>query len=438
MNLDYNIFFELAVIPLDIMICIFLELRYSRRSKINKAYRRFAYFVAIATITDVLTAVVTSARAQIPNPIHYFFNTADSMLAAATGVTFFMYMYAYVKGESQIRYISVYILLVVDYIVLLTNPFTHLVFYYDENGNYIHQVLFVPVAYVAPILFFVIGCGFMLTHWRAYKKSQIYVMIIAMVITGAVFLLQMLFFDNYLITFFMASLGSFVIYMSLETPDYEKLLETMEQLQESREKEAVALAQAKLSKEVMLALSQAVDAKDHYTNGHSLRVAEYSRLIAERMGKDEKAQEDIYCVGLLHDIGKIGVHEDILNKKGKLTAEEFNEIKSHTVTGYEILKSITGIPGLSTGARWHHEKYDGSGYPDGLKGEDIPELARIICLADCYDAMTSRRSYSNPKPQNEVRAEIIRCKGAHFDPDIADVMVAIIDDDKDFTLREKV
>ena len=142
-------------------------------------------------------------------------------------------------------------------------------------------------------------------------------------------------------------------------------------------------------------------------------------------------------MGLLHDIGKIGVQEDILNKKGKLTPEEFDLIKSHTVTGFEILKTITEIPGLSTGARWQHERFDGKGYPDGLKGLEIPEEARIICLADSYDAMTSRRSYSTPKNQKEVREEIIRCRGTQFDPDIADVLVSMIDEDEGFYMRER-
>ena len=143
-------------------------------------------------------------------------------------------------------------------------------------------------------------------------------------------------------------------------------------------------------------------------------------------------------MGLLHDIGKIGVPEEILNKRGSLTEEEFDEIKKHTVTGYDILHTITEIPGLSTGARWHHERFSGKGYPDDLLGDDIPEEARIICVADSYDAMTSKRVYASPKSQEEVRAEIVRCRGTQFDPDIADAMLEIIDEDKEFKLREIV
>ena len=193
----------------------------------------------------------------------------------------------------------------------------------------------------------------------------------------------------------------------------------------------------RINREMMLALSRTVDAKDHYTNGHSERVAAYSAEIAKRMGKNAEFQDMIYGIGLLHDIGKIGIPEEIINKTGRLTDEEFARIKEHTVIGYEILKNINDMPQLRTGARSHHEKYDGSGYPDGLAGEDIPEVARIICVADCYDAMTSTRTYSKPKDQSVVRAEIIRCKGKHFDPVIADVMVSMIDDDKNFIMNER-
>ncbi len=437
MSLDYNIYLEVAAIPLDIILCIFLNLRYKKKSKSIIALKRFAVLVLIATTVDVATAIVTSAHGLVPNWIHYIFNTTDSLIASITGVFFIKYIRTYVKNnEFKKRYITIQVLLFINVLLLVTNPLTHLVFSYDENGNYIHEVLFVPVAYGFPILFFVIGCVFMYVHWKHYKRMQVITMGWAVIIVAIVFALQMLFFDTLLITFFVTSLGVLVIYLSLESPDYERLLDTMYKLRESKAKEAAAVAKERLSKEIMIALSQAVDAKDHYTKGHSTRVAEYSKLIAEKLGKSEEECEEIYYMGLLHDIGKIGVPEEILNKKGRLTSEEFGEIKKHTVTGYDILHTITEIPGLSTGARWHHERYGGKGYPDGLHGNDIPEEARIICVADSYDAMTSKRVYASPKTQSEVRAEILRCKGTQFDPEMADAMIDIIDEDKGFKLRE--
>lgn len=440
MTLDYNIFLEVAVIPLDIVLCIFLVMRYTNPTKVNIAFRRFAFCVLFADMVDVATAVVTSAHEAVPNPVHYLFNTADSILAALSGFLFIYYVYAYADMDrTALRWRDTLnkCLLALDILLLLTNPLTGWVFTYDAGGKYIHQALFVPVAYGFPILFFAIGSAFMLIHRENYKPIQVKVMLLSIVTAAILFLSQMLFYDNVLITFFVASIGVLVIFLSLETPDYVELVRTLTELHETQAREAAAQAKVHLSQEVMMALSKAVDAKDHYTNGHSERVAKYSRLIMERLGGSKKDQDDIYAMGLLHDIGKIGVQESIINKKGSLTDEEFENIKSHTMIGWDILKTITEIPGLSTGARWHHERYEGGGYPDGLAGDDIPFEARIICVADSYDAMTSKRSYSHPKPQAEVREELLRCSGTQFDPEVAAAMIELIDEDDQFLLREE-
>ena len=204
----------------------------------------------------------------------------------------------------------------------------------------------------------------------------------------------------------------------------------------AQEIEARTAAFEVLSKQIVQTLAAAIDAKDTYTNGHSDRVASYSREIAKRYGYDEKAQEDIYMMGLLHDVGKIGVPDEIINKPGKLTDEEFASIKEHPIIGDRILKKVSRMPKLAIGARWHHERYDGRGYPDGLKGDDILEEARIIAVADAYDAMTSHRSYRDVLPQEVVRAEIEKGKGTQFDPVFADIMLQMIDEDKDYLMHE--
>ena len=189
------------------------------------------------------------------------------------------------------------------------------------------------------------------------------------------------------------------------------------------------------SEQVIHALSGAIDAKDSYTNGHSARVAVYARELARRLGKSAEKIAEIYNVALLHDVGKIGIPNSIINKPGKLNDSEYMTIKGHVMKGYEILKQISEMPGLSVGARWHHERYDGKGYPDGKKGENIPEIARIICVADCYDAMSSDRIYREALPQFMVREEIERNKGTQFDPIIADVMLQMIDEDVEYKMR---
>ena len=188
--------------------------------------------------------------------------------------------------------------------------------------------------------------------------------------------------------------------------------------------------------QTVTALSEAVDAKDRYTSGHSKRVAEYARMIAARMGKSKKEQEEIYRAGLLHDVGKIRIPVEIINKPGRLTDEEFNIIKIHPVTGYHILRGISGNSDIAIAAKYHHERYDGKGYPNGLEGENIPESARILGVADSYDAMTSNRSYRNALPQDVVRAEIEKGKGTQFDPYVADVMLQLMDEDTEYNMKQ--
>lgn len=207
--------------------------------------------------------------------------------------------------------------------------------------------------------------------------------------------------------------------------EVEKQTRTAEQRREKVER---------LSMQIMLTLGETIDAKDKYTNGHSVRVAQYAREIAKRAGKSMQEQEDIYYIGLLHDIGKIGIPNQIINKTSGLTDEEYKIMKDHTKIGADILGTMTEIPGLSIGAHWHHELYNGSGYPDGLKGKDIPEIARIIGVSDAYDAMTSKRSYRDVMPQEDVKAELRKGSGTQFDPEFVEIMLQMMEEDVDYRL----
>ncbi len=178
------------------------------------------------------------------------------------------------------------------------------------------------------------------------------------------------------------------------------------------------------------AIARTIDAKDTYTNGHSKRVGIYSREIAKALNLTDEEVENIYYIALLHDIGKISIPLDILNKPGKLTDEEFEIMKTHTTAGGKILEGISTIPHIVEGAMYHHEKYVGGGYPKGLKGEDIPFIARIICCADCYDAMATRRTYKEPYTKEKIISEFERCSGSQFDPEIAKIVIELIKEDK--------
>ena len=178
----------------------------------------------------------------------------------------------------------------------------------------------------------------------------------------------------------------------------------------------------KFINEMISAFGKCIDMKDKYTNGHSFRVAKYTELFARNMGYSDEELEDIYNIALLHDIGKISIPDHILGKQAKLDDEEYAIIKSHAQNGYEILKDIEIMPNLSLGAGCHHERIDGKGYPRGLKGDEIPPVAKIIAVADTFDAMYSSRPYRKKMKLEDVMAEINRVKGTQLSEEVVDVV----------------
>lgn len=182
-------------------------------------------------------------------------------------------------------------------------------------------------------------------------------------------------------------------------------------------------------------LRQTVEAKDPYTRGHSDRVSEYSVLIGKKLGLDEKTLHILKIGGLFHDIGKIGIPDSILLKESKLSDEEYSQIKNHPMIGVHMLGDAAIFTDILPIVKHHHERYDGRGYPSQLVGDDIPYVARIAAVADTFDAMTSKRSYRDSLPIDVVRAEIERCSGTQFDPNIAKVFLSIMDNDFDL-IRE--
>lgn len=181
-------------------------------------------------------------------------------------------------------------------------------------------------------------------------------------------------------------------------------------------------------REVMESFAGFIDAKDKYTAGHSDRVAKYSAIIARRLHFTEDEIKQVSYSGQLHDCGKIGIPGAILNKPEKLDDDEFLTIKSHTTTGYDILKNLHSVPSAAIAARYHHERYDGMGYPDGLKGEEIPLIARIICVADAFDAMNSTRVYRQKLEHCQIISQLKKNRGKQFDPGVIDLFLDILRD----------
>lgn len=182
--------------------------------------------------------------------------------------------------------------------------------------------------------------------------------------------------------------------------------------------------------EILSTVTSLIDAKDSYTAGHSERVALYSRMIAQKMDFSDDEILHIYYSAQLHDCGKIGIPEGILNKPGRLTDDEFVVIKEHTIRGYNTLKYLQTIPSAAVAARHHHERYDGKGYPDGLKGKEIPVVARIVCVADAFDAMNSSRVYRAKLERAKIIEQLVNGKGTQFDADIVDIMLELIEEGK--------
>lgn len=192
--------------------------------------------------------------------------------------------------------------------------------------------------------------------------------------------------------------------------------------------EKASLKDREIICQAMETFAHLVDAKDQYTQEHSIRVALYSEEIARRMGKSEEEVTLIKYIALVHDCGKIGVPDAVLNKKGALNGGEKEIVNSHTVLGGNVLHHFTAIEGIREGALYHHERYDGTGYPKGLAGEEIPLCARIICIADAYDAMSSDRCYRKHLSKEKILEELTSNSGKQFDPDLVRYMINMIED----------
>lgn len=206
----------------------------------------------------------------------------------------------------------------------------------------------------------------------------------------------------------------------------QKLEDMRNSLQEELDEKTGQLENVTL--QAITTIANIIDAKDEYTKGHSIRVAEYAVALARRMGKSEEQIGKLHYIALLHDIGKIGVPDSVLNKPSKLTDVEMGLIQKHTTIGADILKDIKSLENAEIGAKYHHERYDGTGYPCGLAGNDIPETARIIGIADSYDAMTSDRVYRKKLSPEKVREQLTEGMGKQFDPELIRIFLELLDE----------
>ncbi len=309
-------------------------------------------------------------------------------------------------------------------VLLVVSQFTGLYYTFDAQNNYHRSPLHV-ICYAVPFLIVLLQEWMLIRYRKRFKSRMIWSIVVWIALPTLSSVLQIFFYGISLI-----NMTTVLIVIVFYTYALNYLNEVAERAR-MRELESYKEAQRKefaMFEQTTEALANAIDAKDRYTSGHSLRVALYSRQIAQRAGCPPETCEQVYFAALLHDVGKIGINDDIINKIGKLTDEEFRQIKIHPILGDQILSSIEQAPFLRVGAHYHHERFDGRGYPDGLTGDQIPEIARIIAVADAYDAMTSNRSYREPLDRDAVRAELETGAGTQFDPGYAEIMLQIMEE----------
>lgn len=362
-----------------------------------------------------------SGMVRISNGLVYFFQIFIPHLVTR-------YIYDLLRNEGELRskpkQLQVCeILFVIGTVLIIISQFTGLYYTFDAQNNYQRSPGYI-LCYIIPFLIILLQESALIQYREKLNRNLVISITLSIALPSVMSIVQIFCYGVSLTN--MAMVVMVIVFftyalMGMNDSVVQAKNREIESYKEAQRKERVIFEQT------AEALANAIDAKDKYTHGHSTRVAMYSRQIAEKAGLPEEECKKVYFEALLHDVGKIGVHDDIINKEGRLTDEEFRQIKLHPVFGNQILSSIQLSPYLSLGAHYHHERYDGTGYPDGLAGEAIPESARIISVADAYDAMTSSRSYRSPIPPEKVRMELEEGIGKQFDPKFARIMLDLID-----------
>lgn len=443
MELGYDISFTIAAIVIDVVLFLILSIHYSSTNLVNKRFRYFLLAGISMFILNIVTVITNAIAARLPNAFNIAFNSVYFLSTVLTSVLFFYYCCSFaLKGASKkTKNIFLYANLfgaALYVAALIVNGFTGFYFYFDYalEFPYKHGWFFLPISLFSLVFVFESIAVFIIKR-KQFNNRQIICTTLFYAVFFISYGLQLLFFEKTLLSDFGCAVGSLIVFFSIETPDYAKLMATLKELNElkgSLENQVQARTEElnrekasyeELTLETLYSLANLIDAKDHYTNGHSLRVAAYARGMAKTLGLSEADTEQIFLAGLIHDVGKIGIPEAILCKPGKLDDAEFRIIQSHSAIGGEILHGIKEFPSFQQVARNHHERYDGKGYPDALAGEDIPYFARIVTVADCFDAMTSDRSYRSALDDEVALQELRSGSGTQFDPELVEAFESL-------------
>lgn len=437
--LSFNINFELATLILLFVLHFYLSRHYYGRSKINDGLRRVVFAEIVLICFDIISTITITFIKTLPLWLNYLTNTMYFALIGATTL-FLVYFieifsekdepYKKLNHANQIVYIAYVILLIV-------NIPTGIVFSL-KGRKYTHGSIY-DIVYIYPalllleciIIFFCIRSSID-TLRRGYL-----IFLLAFSAVGPA--LQLFVFPNVLLSNVTPGLSMFMGLLLVVSPNYNELVNRKKDLEKAKaelEKEVVDRTQesrikeeksAAIVSETVEALKTMIDDSNVNKRNHTANVSNLSVLIAKELGMGYEEREKIYQMALVHDIGLIGIDEDVALKNGVYTEEERREMERHTVIGDQILKAITELPDLSVAARSHHERFDGKGYPDHLKGNEIPIYARIVCVADAYDAMTEPRPYRQVFTDEDVKEEFERCSGKQFDPKIVRALFHVLE-----------
>ena len=440
-KLAYNTHLEAAAFFFLLMLYAYLRKKYYTQNFVNRTFRRLVACQLVAILLDIAAAVGVSFSEYIPMWVNLALNT---LYFASTGFLFYtLHLFLISFGLKKKLGTSLLVFsktVLVMFLLALSANIPFGIFFTFKDGNYERgplNFLFIAI----PLIFFAECCWtFMLIRKRVTKLIYFVLLtLLVMSVVGPV--LQFTLFPNILLSNFFSLFSLILCLFALVSPDYSELtkkraelFELQQHLEDKAARESEKIHRRDKQKEVLFgqiidALAETIDAGDPNRTKHSENVAELSRQIAYRMLMLKSDVQKVYYTAILHDIGIIGVPEEISGKQGKLTDEEFEQIKKHSEIGERILSRISEIPEMASAVRSHHERFDGSGYPDGLAGKDIPLAARIIAVADSYDAMVHERSYKEKMTMKEAAEELKRQAGKQFDPDVVAAALEILSDE---------
>lgn len=439
--MNYNISYSIAATIIGIALVTILFVSYSSKNLLSKRFKVFLCSTITMYVMNILTVFTNEVANKMPEWVSYLLNGLYFASSNSVAFLFLVYVITLVYQSDKDNPIVKKLfnanqyLLGLNCVLLFMNSFTGIFFNFD-GGTYNHGPAYLWVN-VITLLFVVESLLFFVIKRKGYSLKQLICAMVFYAVFFATYVIQVYFLPDILLSDFGVAVGSLVVFFSIETPDYAKLMETLTELNElkgsleiqvrNRTKELDNEKQSyeELTLETLSSLAKVIDAKDHYTNGHSFRVAAYATALAKQLDLSFIECERIYFAGLIHDVGKIGISENILTKPGKLDPKEYEIIKSHSMLGGDILKGIKQFKIFEEVARSHHERFDGTGYPDKFKGDEIPFPARIVAVCDAFDAMTSDRSYRQALPDKVAIKELVNNKGSQFDPIMVDAFLKL-------------